>query len=159
MSDRRDRADEGGPADAGDDLLLAEVRDALADPDPIPAGLAAGARDAFDWRRIDAVLAELSAEESLAGVRSGSDAGLTFSATSRTVEIDAHRSGGGVILTGQVLPAAPGEVRWESPSGPSEPIPVDELGTFELRDAPPGPLRVVIDFEDGSRLLTDWVVA
>ena len=50
-----------------DQSLLAEVRAAAAEHDPVPADVVAAAKASFTWRSIDAELAELIEDSALVG--------------------------------------------------------------------------------------------
>jgi hypothetical protein len=150
-----DAPDRPAPDDAS---LLDELRDAFEVDVDLPPGLVEAARAAFDWRRIDDELAELSAGMQVAGTRAGGGSeAIVFRSAGRRVDVELHPQPGGLVLTGQFEPVASVRVRWESPRRASEAAPVDELGMFQLAGAPPGPLRLVFDLDDGTRLLTDWI--
>lgn len=130
-----------------DDVLLAALRAAAADREPVPEDVLAAARAAFSWRLIDGELAELvgdsALELALAGTRGGQDSRLvTFEVPGGTaLELEATRVGGSIRLIGQVVPGRPGTADVEHTGG-SVAVEIDEIGRFAAHGIAPGPMRV-----------------
>ena len=147
-----------GPADrssvADDDRLFAELRAAVDSVDPVPERLLDGARSAFVWRTIDEELAQLTFD-SLADpevlVRSGQAVHLRFATSASGIEIEIADD----AIIGQVVPPATA-VRLLRRSG--EPIDVvcDAFGQFTTDDPPSGPIRILVVYEDGHDVATEW---
>lgn len=143
-----------------DEQLLAELRAALADADPVPESVSEAAKAAYEWRTIDAELAELSYDsllddKELAGVRSGGDAArmLTFDSADMTVEIAVERG----RIIGQLVPPQPGtvEVRY---AGGSITIEADAIGRFACDAVPRGPFSLRCIGSSATPIVTDWIV-
>jgi hypothetical protein len=134
----------------GDDALLDLLGQALDASEPVPDGARQGALDAFAFRDLDASLAELVEDESLASVRGDDDGPLVFSTAD--VEIVVDRSGHDAV--GQLSPPGPWEGRVESPWHEQVGFRADDLGRFRVELAG-GPVRLVVDMPDGA-VRTDW---
>jgi hypothetical protein len=144
------------PGRDDDDRLLDELRAAYrtAGP-PTPTMIAAG-RAAFSWGAVDAELAALthdSLRDELAGVRgpAAPPRTLVFQGAQVSVEVE-HTDAG---LAGQLIPPTAGEVTLWSPDGELASATADELGCFELGDAPSGLVRLRCRTSSGV-LLTEW---
>lgn len=164
-----------------DEELLAELRELLAELDPMDPLLLEQARVAYGWRTIDAELAELSYDsfadrEVLAAVRDGGLPGsgprlLGFGTdlsgddeNALTVEVEVTAGSGRGSLVGQLMPPLPALVyieRFDAGTGrggatQTAPVPADDLGRFRIDPVPVGPVRLRID--TGDRVIeTSWV--
>jgi hypothetical protein len=162
-----DNASNSLPADwwREDESLLAALREALAEPEPVPASLLAAGRDAYAWLDNDIELALLTFDSTvdgaaeLAGVRAGSAAPrtLTYVGVQITIELEATSEG----VSGQIVPPMPGHVTVAVKEGATHAVPVDEVGGFAIRPVPAGTWR--LEFQttspDGerARLRTGWL--
>lgn len=133
-----------------DDALLDLLRSALEASEPIPAGARDAAVDAFEFRDLDAALAEL-VEGSVSATRGG-DGPLVFAAAEADAEITVDRSGTDAV--GQLSPPGPWEGRVESLRHGRRTFRADELGRFRVPLAG-GPVRIVVDLPGGA-VRTDW---
>lgn len=143
-----------------DDELLGVLGQALAEVDPVPDHVLAGARAAFTWRTIDAELAELvfdSAKE-LAGVRADdANRQVTFKAPGVEIEVMLIENGSR-RLVGQLVPPSAKRVELV---GAEEVFTTesDRLGRFTFDELAPGPVRLVVLDSDGARIVqTEWVL-
>ncbi len=59
-------------------------------------------------------------------------------------------------IVGQIVPPGPGEILVETSDGATFQVEADDIGFFEISDAPRGPVRLRCDTPTG-RLITDWV--
>ena len=148
-----------GGAQYDDARLLADLNSLYEYDDPVPEQVLASARAAFAWADFDAELAKLLDEQSLVGqtVRATGDHRLlTFEAAHLTFVVEATELAHGRKLVGQVVPAGPSELWWESAGGDSTSAKVDELGRFSLPQLPAGPARLRCELPDGTRVVTEW---
>ncbi|MEU4774066.1 hypothetical protein [Micromonospora sp. NPDC023644] len=145
---------------AADHALLAELRAALRDSDPVPEEFLAAARAAFSWRSVDAelALAELTFDSACdpqpAGLTrsTGSARTLTFRTGAVVVEIEVTPTG----VVGQLSPARGGRVSARSCAGQYEEVPVDAVGYFSMGAPPAGPVQLCAH-TDGYAVATAWV--
>jgi hypothetical protein len=121
---------------------LRRILDAI---DPVPAHVVEAGKAAFGWRDIDAELAALSYDSvldtALTGVRSSTSTHrtLSFGAAGRSVEIELAPD----ALVGQLLPFERAVVDVRTSSDLTT-VDTDELGRFELRPPPTGPVSLRI---------------
>jgi hypothetical protein len=143
-----------------DETLLAEFRAAMTQAPPVPADFTAAARASLAWRTIDAdlLLAELAFDstrhEELA-TRSGPGTGarlLVFDGAGYRVEAEISDDG----IVGQITPADSGRVSCQTATGTHDETSLDELGCFELKVPPRGPVRLHME-ADGLTVATAWV--
>jgi hypothetical protein len=155
------------PTDAGtpeEQALLARLRAAAAEVDPVPADSVLAARSAFAWRTLDAELAELTADsvvddDRTALVRSvDTPTLLTFDAPGLTVEVEVVVASGRRRLLGQLVPPEPGWVEVRHRCGRLE-VPADEVGRFTADDLAPGPVSLRCQAATGRWVETDWFLA
>lgn len=147
-----------GPDD-GDDMLLAELMEALADPGPIPQRVVDAAKEAFAWRIMDAELELMtlvydSRLEDGAVVRNGAAAPprtLVFEGSDICVEVEV-----GDDVMGQIIPPQPGHVTLVTPQETFAAVEADAMGCFRLERPAHGPVRFSCETL-GSRLTTDWM--
>ncbi len=140
-----------------DDLaLLAQVRAAVQEYDPVPPNVVAAAKASLTWRTVDAELAVLSEEAAAAesALVRGAPAGprtLEFRGERLAVEFEETETG----LVGQLVPPTEGRITLLGPGGDLGRATADELGCFTL-DHPRGDLvRVRCETPDGT-LVTEW---
>jgi hypothetical protein len=144
-----------------DTELIAQLRDALGEADPVPADVAEFAKAAFTWRDIDAELASIafdsSTEDVPSGVRSTSLARmLSFEVGRWTVDIEYNQSTRRLI--GQVEPGQRLTIELHFAGG-AWGIRSDELGRFEFDDVSPGPVSLVIRTPGDLEVIkTEWTV-
>lgn len=136
-----------------DDLLLAELRQAVGAADPVPSRLVESAKAAFSWRTVDEELALLqfdSVAEAELAVRSTQAVRLSFATDQEAVEVEIDDQG----LVGQIVPA-PDQLRILLRSGERIDVPLDEAGQFAV-DRPPGsPVRLEATFGE-LVVVTEW---
>ena len=155
-----DRSDATPTPDPLDEELAAVVHEAFP---PVPADVVAAAKATLTWRNVDAELAQLLEEESLA-VRSGTaDPGAVAYAAGDVV-IDVERSG--AVVLGQVTDESGspfGErlvvvVEIARPDGSRQVIEadLDDAGGFRA-PVPDGQARVAVTLPDGRRIVTPWL--
>lgn len=155
----------GAGHDERDERLLALLRHAAAEHDPVPAGVLEAARLSFVWRTIDQELAELVSDSAAAGdvgvlVRSSTEQVrlLVFEAPELTLELEILRVGGVRRLVGQLVPPCAARVTVEHVSGASEQD-SDELGRFLVGGIPAGRtrLRCRPTASAGGGVVTPWL--
>jgi hypothetical protein len=140
------------------DLLEAELRQAAAILDPVPAELRQIAVEAFALHDLDARIAELTFDSVIDAipVRGAVDVPrmLTFQAGEVTVDVELSGQG----LMGQVLP--PQSARIEVLSGPraASPLATDDMGRFTYAEPPAGPFALRLRTGEGV-VVTDWLTA
>ena len=83
-------------------------------------------------------------------------ADLEFTVDDGTCVIEIKIAGGQV--RGQILGPAPDQVTLRVVTGITTPASVDDLGSFEIVDPPPGSARLELDLGAGRRIHTDWFV-
>jgi hypothetical protein len=139
-----------------DDILMNELRDAVAARTVVTDRAREAARAAFSWRTIDEELMNLVHDSATAGellVRSAATARVFgFRGRDRSLEVELD----GGTLTGQVVP---GQVcRVTVVSRDTEPVVVqtDESGFFTLAFEASGTVRFVVDV-DVDPLSTGWI--
>lgn len=151
-----------GATDSGhdDDGLLDDLRAAVDAGRSVPASYTEAARAAFTWRSIDAELALLSYDSSMAepvGVRGvGSTRVLVFGNDDLTVHLEVRARG----VTGQLDPPRAGRVSLEDPSrGAICRSTVEADGFFVLECQTAGPVRLRIDGDPptAAPTLTEWL--
>jgi hypothetical protein len=142
-----------------DDEMLNRIAEAFdRDLPPLPTALSQAARDAFQWRRADALLAELtfdSATDELVGVRGGGSDRRSFRFSAGESVIRVHLTEATMI----VMVEPPLSVACRVASGDGAPVDheTDEFGELAV-DAPEFPLRVEVDLPDGT-VVTPWITA
>lgn len=145
--------DPDNPLDPAEEELMARLRNAAAELDPVPDHVLAAARAALSTRRLDEELAALVADSALAdaGVRAA-DAEvrlLSFETADVSLELQVEYRGGEVAVRGLVTGAA-GDAVVEV-AGERHTALVDE-GWFAVTGLPRGATRVRV----GS-IVTSWV--
>lgn len=147
--------DDGSSAEA----MLARIAEAFdRDLAPVPDALSQAARDAFQWRRADTILAELtfdSATDELAGVRGGGSDRRSFRFSAGSSVVRVHLTEATMI----VMIEPPLSIKCRVVGGAAEPseIRTDDHGEF-VTDAPDFPVRVELDLPDGT-VVTPWITA
>jgi hypothetical protein len=124
-------------AGGADDELIALLKHALEDADPVPADAVRAAKEAWTWRTIDAELAALTYdsvvdEGALVGVRgTAAVRSLAFETGAITIEVELVDDGDRRGLRGQVVGASAPAVVLEFSDGRSPIVMLtDELGRF-----------------------------
>jgi hypothetical protein len=150
------------PPSQADDLLLAELADAMPTP-AIPASLRAACLDLQTWRTFDAELAELLESSVLTGVRSDETDHLTFEAKSAHGDTDATRIELSIgdrhgLVVGQVTPPAAGDVTLQTGRGLTA-ASVDASGRFTIPTSLRGMFRLRIELVGRRPLITSWALA
>jgi hypothetical protein len=136
-----------------DDELLARLRNAANELDPVPEHVLAAARAAITTRRLDEELAELIADSALVdgAVRAaGSEVRLlSFEAADVSLELQVEYRGDEVSVRGLVTGTA-GEAVVEV-AGTRHAVPIDD-GWFAVTGLPRGATRVSV-----PGVVTSWV--
>lgn len=143
---------------AGEEDLLATLREALEEAAAVPAAVVQAGYAAYTWRTIDSELAALSYDSALepaassgarsqeAGVRS-----MTFASASLTIELEFTAHG----VLGQLVPTGAPGVLLRLQDGTSRMLPVDEVGCFTIEPAPAAPFRLRVGGD--VPVSTDWI--
>ena len=143
------------------DQFAARLRTLGRRMDPSPPAVTSAAKAAFQWRTVDAELAELTYDSwmddrELVGVRGrGGRRQLTFEAPGLTVEVEVA-DGPAPGLVGQLVPAHPGTVELRHDEGVLTLV-VDDLGRFSAPHLPAGPLSLRCTADAASPVETEWV--
>lgn len=141
-----------------DEELLARLRNAANELDPVPEHVLAAAQAAITTRRLDEELAELLADSALVGsggVRAA-DAEvrlLSFEAADVSLELQVEYRGEAVSVRGLVT-GATGEAVVEV-AGTRHAVPIDD-GWFAVTGLPRGATRVSVAGLGGP-VVTSWV--
>lgn len=148
------------PLSGDDDQLLSELGEALRSAGPITDDDLGRARGAFTWRTVDEDLAlaalvydssiqerELVRGETVPGGRT-----LLFEGDTVSVEVDVTPD----VLLGRVVPPGRADISLLALSGTVSETTADDMGSFVLTAAPPGPVRLLCRTTT-TRLITDWV--
>ncbi len=147
-----------------DEQLLASLRRMAKATDPIPSHVVELARAAFDWRTLDAELAELvldSAEPELAAaagvlVRSAGQARLlTFETSDLTIEVEVEEEGAERRLRGQLLPPQAAEMVVQHAGGDLI-ADADADGRFTVEGVAAGPVRLRVTLAGRAPVETQW---
>ncbi|MDH3682095.1 MAG: hypothetical protein OEV40_19350 [Acidimicrobiia bacterium] len=138
-----------------DDLLLAELRQAVNAADPVPGRLLDSAKAAFTWRTVDQELAHLQFDsladaDSEVAVRSARTVRLSFATERAAVEVEVDDAG----LVGQIVPPPDG-LRVLLRSGDRIDVSVDEVGQFATDRPPTSPIRLEATFGE-LVVITEW---
>jgi len=141
-----------------DDELLARLRNAANELDPVPEHVLAAARAAITTRRLDEELAELIADSALAGAVGVRAAGeevrlLSFESADVSLELQVEYQGAEVAVRGLVT-GATGEAVVEV-AGTRHAAPIDD-GWFAVTGLPRGATRVSVPGPAGP-VVTSWV--
>jgi hypothetical protein len=147
--------------DERDDELLAELRDAAAEADPVPDLVLRSARAALATRDLDAELAALSLDSDLAApgaVRADGDDVrlLSFESPRVSVELQVEYSGGRASVRGLVSGAQAGGEAVIEVAGERHARPIDADGWFTATGLPRGATRVKVTAADGTAVTTSW---
>ncbi|CCH33786.1 hypothetical protein ABZ816_21675 [Actinosynnema sp. NPDC047251] len=147
------------PGWEGDEVLLRDLTEALAEARAVPEQFYEAARAAFTWRTVDAELMLLTSYDSIldAELAGRARAALTarqlvFDAEGISVQVEVTEAG----VAGQVLPARAARVTLLTATGPVEDAELDELGCFLLGPPPAGPIRFRLQ-TGSTTVMTDWV--
>lgn len=147
-----------------DDADLAEfereLREAAAQLDPVPDHLPQYATAVFDWRAVDAELAELTFDSATfdePALTRGSEPPrlLTFQTDALIIELEVAGTGRDGPLIGQLVPAQPAEVELQHGAGRLA-VSADALGRFTISAPGVGPLRLRCQLTSGDHVITDW---
>lgn len=150
-----------------DEPLVAELRDLFAQADPVPPLVTDVAKASLGWRRLDAELAELLSdsaleEGSLAGAR-GAGApvrSVSFSAGTKTIDVEVHIDGQHRMLLGQIAPPANARIEIQTAENITvTSVQSDSLGRFRAQLQAGGIIRLLVsDGPDSSpQIETSWI--
>ncbi|MFG3104000.1 hypothetical protein ACGFZL_26250 [Streptomyces sp. NPDC048182] len=153
MSDDDRDGEDFGPLE---ELLEAELRQAAAILDPVPAELRGIAVDAFALHDLDAAVAELTFDSLVDAlpVRGEADPPrmLTFEAAGLTVDVEVSADG----LIGQLVPPGPAGVEVLTGPRAHTRLDADDLGRFAGAAPPPGPFALRLR-TGGETVVTEWL--
>lgn len=154
-------SDERIPDLGDDDVLLAELRAALASTDPIPEPARNLARAAFDLGRVDDELAELvfdslldEPEVAMRSLGTLAHRAVAFIAGGLRIDLDLVNDDGGMLL-GQIHPAGTASVVLERSSERLQST-ADDLGRFQF-PMQLGSARLRFTLPDGHTVVTPWI--
>jgi hypothetical protein len=143
-----------------DDILAAELREALADRAAVPREFIAIARSAYAWRHIDAELAQLIYDseddsELSANLRSETATirALTFASAPFSIEVEVADD----ALYGQLVPPQPGTMEIQTLAGEHTDGEIDEVGCFTVEPKPVGKFRLRFRTDGQPDVLTGWL--
>jgi hypothetical protein len=154
-----------------DEDLIAWLRRAVADVDPVPDQVLIAARAAISTRDLDGELAVLVADshaqddQSLGAlfepVRSHTPPQnrprlLTFAGGGVQIDLELGPRQGLVDVVGQFTGSAPGECAIQHASMEWRRLDVDELGRFLFSGLPPGPVRLRCQSTRATPVITAW---
>jgi hypothetical protein len=144
-----------------DDQLIELLGHAMAAADPVPAHVMEAAYETMSAETFEAELARLvfdSATDELVGVRGSADTTrqVTFSAPGVEIEIMVM-SEGERRLVGQLVPPQNATIELRH-GGDVRETGSDNLGRFQFGNVPTGEIRLAITTEDGSKVMTEWLV-
>jgi hypothetical protein len=148
-----------------DEPVVAELRAIVAAVDPVPSLVAAAAKAALGWRRLDAELAELLSDSAVdsgalalargpgAPVRS-----VSFSAKGLTIDVEFHVDGDRRTLLGQLSPPTATTIEVQR-ADDAETIsaPADSFGRFRAQVAAGRPIRFRVLAGAAGPVETSWV--
>lgn len=147
---------------ADDERLMSELRTLATTTDPVPDHVLELARAAFDWRTLDAELAQLvmdSADRELAGdlVRSSTATRLlSFESGDISIEVEVERAADGTLtLTGLILPQQAARLELHHATG-ELPVEAGVDGRFGAYGLSHGPFRISCRPFLGRRIETEW---
>lgn len=143
-----------------DQDLLQKLREGLEASDAVPSDVTAFAKASFEWRNIDAELAQLefdSVDEDLpAGVRSSATARMiSFQAGQWMLDLEYDETT--QTLMGHISPTVSYHVELHLP-GARFSVESDEHGRFQASEVTPGPVSLVLRMDDGQVVKTQWIV-
>ena len=144
-----------------DDHLFASLKEALREAERVPPEFVQGARAAYAWHDLDAELAALTYDSSIAERRPVSvmrteDASLralTYATRDLTIEVEITPD----ALLGQVLPPQPGRATIHLPTGPGGEARIDEMGFFAVRPVPGSSFRLCCATTAGLTVMTGLI--
>ena len=145
-----------------DRVLLLELGRVAHTADPVPDLVFDAAYAAFALRDLDAELARLVEDTSMAaaGVRSsGTDTRLlSFETEHISIELQVTSLNGRSTLLGQVVPVplAGTSIRLDVKDGTQFTVPVDDLGGFRFDDVIPGLVRLHVTVPGAAAVTTQW---
>jgi hypothetical protein len=145
-----------------DTTLLADIRSLYDTVDPVPANVLAAARAGLLWREVDTVVADITEDTALLGVRDERDTDgrdrrlITFEAPELLLEIDVTATGHRRRVSGQLRPPGPATimVRWPRGCVGCE---ADKRGRFAVDGVPSGPMSVTCNRPDTAGVATSWI--
>lgn len=142
---------ENEPLDDLDSEILAALRRAHGELDPVPAHLDDLVLLAVDDTAVDAELARL-VEDARADARSGDRVRtLRFESDLGSVLISIGEVRAGVVrIDGWLSPPSPATVRLRAPSVPDVSVRTDETGRFAVPEVRRGLAQIVVDFAAGT---------
>lgn len=148
---------------AGDEELLAALREAISARRAVPEEFVEAGKSAFAWHSIDAELAqltydstdshELSALTRAESTESASIRALTFTSKRAHIDLEVVESS----LLGQILPVQRARIEVQADDDAEQAITTDETGCFSIHPIPRGPFRLRCRLTVGSDILTSWI--
>jgi len=145
-----------------DEQLFAALKDALRGAEEVPPRFIETGKAAFAWHNIDAELADLTYDSSVAGLEpvgamraeNASLRALTYATTELTIEIEITND----AVLGQVLPPQPGTTSAQVSGGSTvATTAVDEMGFFAIRPVPGTAFRLRCVTSSGLDIVTGLI--
>lgn len=141
--------------------LFVALRDALREAEDVPPRFIEAGKAAFAWHNIDAELADLTYDSSVAAAepvaamraQDASLRALTYATTELTIEVEITTD----AVLGQLLPPQAGTASSYVVSGPVVETPVDDLGFFAIRPVPGRPFRLRCVTVSGLDIVTGLI--
>ncbi|GIJ68341.1 hypothetical protein [Virgisporangium ochraceum] len=143
-----------------DQILVARLNDLFTRHDPPPAEVVGLAQGLFGLRRLDAELAELTADSAVDGlevaVRGGDTRLLTFETAELAIEMEVSGTGRTRRVVGQLVPGGPASLEARQPSGPPRQAEADARGRFEFDGLAPEPFSLTWSRPGARPVTTQW---
>jgi hypothetical protein len=143
-----------------DDILMTRLNDMFTRYDAPPADVVGLAQGLFGLRRLDAELAELTADSAVDGlevaVRGGDTRLLTFETAELAIEIEVSGTGRTRRVVGQLVPGGPASLEARQPSVPPRRADADSRGRFEFDGLVPEPFSLTWSRPGSRAVTTQW---
>ena len=153
-------SDIGDDMASSDRILMEALARAVGSRRP-PADLLAQCEGLLGWMDVDSELAALLDQPvaEAVGTRgtTASPAMLEFAVEDGSCVIELTSMAG--VLAGQLLGSDAVAVVVRTMTGVTASSPIDEVGEFEINDAPSGTIRLEFELADGRTIRTDWFVS
>jgi hypothetical protein len=144
-----------------DDRLFTSLKEALREAEELPPRFVDVGKAAFAWHNIDAELADLTYDSSMAevqpvGAMRAQDASLralTYATADLTIEIEITAD----AVLGQILPPQAASASIYLAAGPVAETPVDDMGFFAIRPVPRSSFRLRCVTPAGLDIMTGLI--
>jgi hypothetical protein len=139
-----------------DEQLLAELHAALQARREVPDDLVQAGKSLFDWRHVDAELAELTYDSALGATAVARAADPPRAMSLRGLQLSIELELAADALRGQVFPGAGATVETEDHSGDWASVRCDAQGWFVIAPPPVGAFRLTVR-AGGAVVRTGWM--